>query len=418
MALYGRRDIPGEQDIDDFVNPSGVYDRTIRAQVSNVDAPNGIVTLDYESLPGGGKSVTVAPLWMSFPDAEIGNPAWGRFIPQIGDLVRISFDYDDRPVIVGYDIIANDPSVADGLCGWPALQEQYERVADNPKAPADRAKFAQFVPLRPGEFDFMSSGSAYIYGNEWGRLYMAGGAVTVILDKDDLSISLRSQLLSHTADDCDFRVGQVRRTDQTSQTDKIVAADASGSFKEFSSILKTTVSAGSSLGLSTLKMGNVVDSLGTVQMSSASQPARLWYQSFNPGGSESLKMVVDTMGNWDVSAPTASSGANFDFTAGDWITKFKNTTHTDTVKTVISSPQIKLGSDSASQDSIRGTAHLLALNTFLQARITALETLLVTGVTGMGPVQFIGMPAYVAQIQAAKAQYDATIHSTPVVKVP
>ncbi len=338
MPLYGRRDSPDEDDIGDALDQKSVLDRTIRAQVRSVDAENGIVILIYENMPGGGKYTTIKPLWISFPDAKIGNPAWGRFIPQEGDLVRVTFDYDDRPVIVGYDIAAELADVGDGLSGWPALQEQYKSAKDS-SAPGNKAKFAQFTPLKPGEYDFMSSGGAYVYGNNQGRLYLAGGNVSVTLIKNDLRISQRAQLLTHSADNCELRFGQIRRTNPTNQLEEKISADSAGAFKEFSVVVKKTVSSSETQDLATLKLGNVVDETGTVL--AGEEDYRVMIQSFVDAGTESLKMSMDKLGNWDVLAPThATTGVTFDFSAGNWITKFKEMTHQASVSFTVETPEV------------------------------------------------------------------------------
>lgn len=373
MPTYGRRNNPTEHHIKESIDQRNVLNRTIRAQVSTVDAENGFVVLTYENLPSGGKYATVQPLWMSFPDAKIGAPAWGRFIPQQGDLVRISFDYDDRPVILGHDITAARSTVADGLSGWPLLNEEYKK-ARGPDAPADRAKFAQFTPLKPGEYDFMSSGGAYVYGNNRGRLYLAGGNVSITLVKNDLRISQRAQLLSHSADDCELRFGQVRRNDPADQLEKKVSSDSNGLFKEFAVVLKKTISAGTTANLTTLKLGNVVDDTGSVL--SGVNPYRLYYQSFIDAGTESLKMTIDNLGNWDVLAPTeATTGVTFDFSAGDWTTKFKTATHTNSDKTSIDSPNINLGAIDATEHLILGDKYRSAEETMIKDLADQLKNL-------------------------------------------
>lgn len=355
MPHYGRRNNPTEHNIGDVIGQRHVLDRTIRAQVRSVDAENGVVILIYENMPGGGKYTTIQPLWMSFPDTKIGNPAWGRFIPQEGDLVRVSFDYDDRPVIVGHDIAAESAKVADGLSGWPAINDQY-KISKGSNAPKSKAKFAQFIPLKPGEYDFMSSGGAYIYGNNQGRLYMAGGNVSVTLIKNDLRIAQRAQLLSHSADHCEYRLGQVRRTDASSQLDKTISADSNGVYKEFSVVLRKTIDAQTSMDVSTFKIGNVVAEDGSVI--GPTNPYRFLYQSFGSSGSEVCKMAIDNLGNWDVLASSdATIGVTFDFSSGDWTTKFKTATHTNSSKTSIDSPDINLGAVDAPEKLILGNTY-------------------------------------------------------------
>jgi len=386
MGRHGRRESPDEHDIGDVIGQRAVLNRTIRAQIGSVDADNGFVTINYESMPAGGKHTTIKPLWISFPDAKVGNPAWGRFIPQTGDLVRVAFDYDDRPVIVGYDIAAEKAGAGDGLSGWPALQDQYKN-AKNSSAPGSKAKFLSFVPLKPGEYDFMSSGGAYIYGNNRGCLYMAGGSVSVSLIKNDLRIEQRAQLLSHTADHCELRFGQVRRTDAASQLDKKVSIDSAGAFKEFSVVLNKTTDANTHENLAMFKIGNVVNNSGSVIGLGVNNPYRYLYRTYK-NGEESFQMSIDNQGNWDVlAAEHATNGVTFDFTEGNWDTKFKTVTHTNSEKTSIDSPDINLGAVDAPEALILGNTYTNAEKDYvrdLSDQIKDLATALQTLSTAVG----------------------------------
>jgi hypothetical protein len=313
MGLYGRREVPGEKGVSGVLDQRAVLNRTIRAQVSAVNPENGYVILTYENMPSGGKYATVPPLWMSFPDSATNSgPAWGRFMPQQSDLVKVSFDYDDRPHIVGYDIKAGKDDVADGESGWPQLLSQYQssRQGTDP----DRAKFAQFIPLNPGEFDFMSSGGSYIYGNNRGKLYLAGGSVSVSLTRNDLRLSQRAQLWTHNADDSEFRFGQVRRLDPTDQLEKPVG---SGQDKELSFILKRTTTPGTTMPVASVRAGNLLNSSGVIERSSqGGQDLRYSYTAFNDAGAQAAQITIDKAGNLEIIGSSAPSGAYFDFSVG------------------------------------------------------------------------------------------------------
>ena len=96
MSLYGRREVPGERGVQGVLDQRAVLNRTLRAQVSAVSPENGYVIITYENMPSGGKYITVPPIWMSFPDAASNSgPAWGRYMPQQSDLVKVVFGYDD-----------------------------------------------------------------------------------------------------------------------------------------------------------------------------------------------------------------------------------------------------------------------------------------------------------------------------------
>lgn len=333
MASYGRRPTPGEHGgVSGVLDQESVLNRTVRAQVTAVDPENGFVTLSYESLPGGGRYATVPPLWMSFPSNDIGGPAWGRYMPQQTDMVKLAFDYDDHGHVIGYDIVAADKTQGDGRSGWGELHTQYEGALSS--TDPNKAKFAQFIPLNPGEYDFMSSGGAYIYGNDNGRLYLAGGSVSVSLSKNDLRMSSRAQLFNQIADDCELVFGQVRR-----ESSGLATAVGDGKLKEFSIKLKNTSSPGTSLDLSNMQMGNVYDESGGVLVSEfGAEDIRYMYQAFHDDGTQALKQSIDKVGNWEVISFSESVGVTFDFTNADWTTTFKNIDFTASDKFTLTAP--------------------------------------------------------------------------------
>lgn len=257
----------------DLIPQRSVLDRTLRAQIIDVDYENGFVICNYDGQPSGGKYVTVAPLWMSFP--QTGGAAWGRFMPQRSDVVKLTFGYDDRPHIVGFDVEAGERGVADGRVGWSQLNKLYASAVDNPSkkvrvtkndttTEVGIARYGKFIPLKPGEFDFMSSGGGYIRGSDSGKLYLAGGGASISLIKNELLISTMSQLLTNQSDDSLFRFGQVRRINSTSKLNVITSSDTDGLNKEFNVLLKTTAEKDKSKDLASLYLGNVVDETGAV----------------------------------------------------------------------------------------------------------------------------------------------------------
>lgn len=309
--MSGRTLNPGEQDVWELVDQRNIKNRTLRAQVKNVDNENGFVILNMEGSPGGGKYATIDPLWMSFP--RDGGAAWGRFMPQPSDLVKVSFDYDDSARIVGYDVSAAKPGTADSKSGWPYLNSLYNTAIQDPSkkiAVTDSqgnttqvsiAKYAQFAPLNGGEFDFMSSGGAYIYGNNTGRLYMAGGGVSIALNKNNMLIEGKAQCYTQYADDCLVRYGQVRRPDPSTQVDKTIAIDSGGLFKEFTTRLKTTTAPGVALDLGTLQLGNIVVDAGTITEQLDGADLRFLLRTFN-SGVQTFQMAADVTGNMQMDA--------------------------------------------------------------------------------------------------------------------
>lgn len=398
--MAGRRLVPGERGTRGVLNPTGVHNRTIRAQVSAVDADNGYVIFTYESLPSGGKYATVPPLWLSFPPASVGGPAWGRFMPQITDMVKVSFDYNDEPRIVGYDVVANKPLVGDGHSGWPQLKD----INENAKNSSDtsKAKFGQFNPLKPGEYDFMSSGGAYIYGGSTGRLYLAGGAVSISLVKNDMRMQARALLWSHIADDSEFKFGQVRRR-KDDGTEAIVSSDQNGDFKEFRVTVNKSTDSGKQ-ELASIVVGNVVDDTGNiVQGKQSSIDARYLLQVYNDSAQLKLQQFFDKEGNIEIHAPDAGVGVYVDFTNSDWKSKFKNVSWDVSGKYYINSNDVHLGASTANNPLILTNTYGPAeqqVITALANQINALSTAVVTSLTAMSTwaAAFAATPAVPATL--------------------
>lgn len=416
MAHYGRRKVPGEKPLSGAVEQRAVLNRILRAQVSTVSPENGFVTLTYENMPSGGKYATVAPLWMSFPKSA--GPAWGRFMPQESDLVKVGFGYDDKLHILGYDMVAGKSTIGDGESGWTQLTEQYE-AAKAGTGPAEHAKFAKFTTLRPGEYDFMSSGGAYIHGSDVGRLTLAGGgAVSITMTKNDLRMSARAQLWTHLADDCEFRFGQVRRNNPATQLEEKVGT---GLLKEYIVTLKTSTAPGAALDIASTSIGNVTAATGIPELTeNTSAPIRSVMKIYNDAGVKVLSDAIDNLGNWEVMAPTAATGVTFDFSAGSWLTRFREETHNASVRYnivaplmvfdastsyTINSPKISLGgAGSEANPLILTSIYQSAETSFatgLAAQVATLATAVATlagGVAALGTVLTVAAPLHLVPV--------------------
>lgn len=368
--MAGRSLNPGEKGPQELIDQRNVLNRTIRAQVVDVNKDDGFLILNYESLPSGGKYATVNPLWASFP--EVGGASWGRYMPQRSDIVKISFDYDDKPHIIGYDVIAGKEGVGDGRAGWPGVSSLHKSAKQDPNAKitvekngrqkqVSIAKYAQFAPLNPGEYDFMSSGGSYIYGNNVGRLYLAGGSVSISLIKNDLRIDNRAQVVYTKADDSELRFGQVRRPGADT-LDKVVATDPTGKLKEFTVNIRETQTPGVFTSVADMSVGHVINSAGAPELLNGNE-LRLFYAAYNTNV-PTLHLRVDKLGNMDINAP-----------ASTFSTTTTNLSHTVSTKTYIACPDINLGSQNATDYIVLGTTYRSNETIFHNSLITDLTSL-------------------------------------------
>lgn len=423
--MAGRTPNPGEKDPFDLIDQRGVKNRTLRAQVTAVDNTNGFVTFNLEASPAGGKVATVAPLWASFPRG--GGAAWGRFMPQVSDILKVAFDYDDAPRIVGYDIAAEKEGFPFGRVGWPSLAALHETANSNPsakvtvtdskgnKSQVSIAKYAQFIPLQPGEFDFMSSGGAYIYGQANGRLYMAGGAVSVSLNKNDLLIEQYAQCWTHHADDCTFRFGQVRRPDPADTIEKTLTIDAGGTYKEFSALLKTTQAPGVALDLASIQLGNVVVGDGQIPEKLDGVDLRFLVRAHNIAGIEMFSMVTDMNGNHQIDTKgKVTTNSMMDHTIDTkmnfTVNSLMDSTINATTAFTVNSPAIKFqgpqGAPPAIHPLILSQIYGPAEQTMVTGLVTQINLLtaqvaaISAALTAMGGAFIIEIPAGIALVSA------------------
>jgi hypothetical protein len=212
--------VPGDISITKMLDRDHVHDRTVRAFITNVDTTNGVTQLTMNGFSSSGKTATVPVLWASFPD--VGQGTWGRFMPFENSTVKVSFDFDATPHIVGYDIQAPLPNVADGNAGWPQLT-----IAQS------NGTQAYWTTLERGEFDFMSIGGAYIRGYASGRLLMQAGLTSAYLSKTENRNYEITATKSIQSQDSQFRFGEIRRPTTPGQPESQVPPLPAPSGKEF-----------------------------------------------------------------------------------------------------------------------------------------------------------------------------------------
>jgi len=263
----GRDRNPGEIATPDLANVKETHHRTLLSQVTAVDTENGAVCLTVRGMPSGGRWATVPVLWASFPQGA--GPAWGRYMPFESDIYKTTFDFDDTIRLVGHDLTANDdtvsPQVADGRVGWPSIAQKAGGNSDDPTF----AGFQDFRALERGEYDFMSTGGAYVYGNNVGQLYLAGGATNFIMvDRVQSEIHCSTDTYiweSHGY--ADFRMGVVKRSLPTSPGESVVYSRPTGlepiPDQEFTATLNNSAPGGLSYKIAQMSIGAVTTAAGT-----------------------------------------------------------------------------------------------------------------------------------------------------------
>jgi len=163
-------------------------DRLVRGQIADISEDIGRLSINIIDSSPGYEQVTVPTLWFSANaknDVD-GNPivgslktAWGRYMPLGSEIVDIAYRNDCTAAIVGYNATADE----NRSTGWSVLKKLQENNVSG---------YSSFKQLKRGEFDFKSSGDAYIYGSAGGTLLLAGGVATIKLDKQSYRITTTS----------------------------------------------------------------------------------------------------------------------------------------------------------------------------------------------------------------------------------
>jgi hypothetical protein len=250
--------------------------------------------------------------------------AWGRYMPQRGDVAKIVYGPDNSQHIVGYDpgnAKSGQNSVVPGY-GWPGVYELHKKARADPRAKIETEdgsasvplyKYAQFDTLNEGEYDFMSAGGAYIRGFRDGKLYLAGGGGTTIsINKVDMSIMSAAQVLVHSADKSEFRFGQVRRVGPD-MIDSKLPSDSLGINRELRVVLMNATAPGVAVDCASLEVGNVATAEGIMDVSFYGSPVKYSYRSHNPLGVEVHRTSVDDTGNWRVESTAPTSTAEISY---------------------------------------------------------------------------------------------------------
>jgi len=317
IKLSGRSFNLGEKNPLKIIGNDSIRDRLLYGSIDVVDDNNGTVAGPLIGVGGGLMYATVPPLWFSMSGETA---AWGRYMPQKGDVAKIVYGPDNSQHIIGYDpgnAKSGQNSAVPGY-GWPGVYELHKKARADPRARIETEdgsasvplyKYAQFETLNQGEYDFMSSGGAYIRGFKDGKLYLAGGGgTTVSLNKVDMSIMSASQVLVHSADKSEFRFGQVRRMGPDMIESKL-QSDSLGVNREFRVVLKNATAPGVAVDCASLEVGNVATAEGIMDVSFYGSPVKYSYRAHNSTGMQTHRTSVDELGNWRVESESVGSVA-------------------------------------------------------------------------------------------------------------
>lgn len=351
-----------------------------RARVTDVHIDKGTVSVLFERMPYS-REVTIPLLGFSVPpgDKTGMTASWGRYIPQVGDMLVVGFDSNGECFALNYHavyynvltMLDNDREARGGI-GWGD---------------------ASGKKIKPGDWDFKSSRGCSFYLGD--KAQISSGPYSIILNKSTGDLTLKGQLLIDTYGEASSsRCGAVRRKLLPTDSSETYIPDPTNptrTLQEWTNVVR----AGSpvkpdGIELARYQMGEVISEVAFIPLVPATDiPAlalltgtggRHYRSSKDPSGEVSLyDELVDDLGNYGVSAPTAI--------AFQWVTPTAtwSITNKDTLVTsstsflvvspsiilqaatsaIVDAPLVSLGGPAAVEPLVKGTQFISSMTTFL-----------------------------------------------------
>lgn len=285
-----------------------------RARVTDVYVDKGTMAVLLESVAYSAE-ITIPLLGLSAPTISPSSPtstdaekeegkanfkasSWGRYIPQVGDLILVGFGANGELYALGYSAIyyrgfdfADVELESRGGIGWGETSGRQ---------------------MKPGDWDFRSSRAAALYLGERAALSAGPYSVDVNAPTDDITIT--APLLIGSISNSRLLFGMVKRVVlPTDSAPTAIPSPRAGTTAQ-EATLKVKWNGGPIEGqeLASWSIGDVIDDDGTtafLRLSSATvpQPVRRYFNSVdNTGYVTAYTEMVDSGGNYEVSAPTAT----------------------------------------------------------------------------------------------------------------
>lgn len=344
------------------------YSRTVRATIMGVNTKKGTVKLQYESAMGEKPSVHMPISQLSYNRARPMLASWDRHMPQVDDVVLVSFDPNGTPRVVAYDVLSYEMIIND--------EETQQRVG--------------FRELQPGEFDKRSSGGAYLYGNAIGTLFLAGGLSSIELDKMNFAAEYNSGLHKFQATNDVLRFGDVKRLQDPTAFDESKVSGVLGTEQEFLVDLQSIAG----LPIAKFHLGNIVEAdtatgyiYSDKEDADTNRPLKLEMKLWDSTGLlEVLELRADDLGNMKLTlGDTATTGLRLIGMFGELFAQFLTAT--------LKANTLNLGGNSPTESLVLGNVFQTMMKTLLSAIASH------THLTGTGPT---GPPVNAAAFTSLK----------------
>ena len=361
-----------------------LYSAIHRARVTDVFVDKGTVAVTLENVAYSAQ-VNIPLLGLSAPPSttevnksNFKSSSWGRYIPQVGDLLLVGFGSNGDLYSLGYHAIfyggfevADVDNETTGGIGWGETSGK---------------------EMKSGDWDFKSSRNCNVYLGE--KASISSGPYSMTINQSTSDVIVTTPLLNGVTGNSNFLYGECRRVILPTDTEESTIPTTRAGTAAQEATFKLKWNGGSPEGqeLVTWSIGDVIDDDGATAMlrlsdANVPQPVRRYFNcTDNSGYINSYTEMVDAGGNYNVSS---SLGTEFkwDTLLASWeisnlSTKITSTTTVDisaittctiegTAGVILDSAAlVQLGGSSASEPMVLG----LKWQSFISALLIALSS--------------------------------------------
>lgn len=419
--------------------------RVYLGQVRSVQPEDGTVDVYVRDLREVRRAV-IPVLALSYTGTEgVNGSSWFRYMPDVGALVKLAYGPRNELELLGYASYgllegegegADSPTAA-ALGGLRSLG----KLAARGEGGLNRWRL-----LKPGEFEFRSSGGASLFLGADGTAALEGRGVGLRLDGSRNGVEWAARdFVGFVGDGYELRVGAVKRAAAVpvpplAMVDAVIAPNpTSAPVPSEARLVAGALLPGTPAPsmLYELHAGDLRDALGLPLTGHAGSPPRLRERLIGPAGvdlpaNEVLIKEVDVLGNvalrhGPAAAPTAGVSVSMPLAAVN--TAFAQAVHTTTGPTTLAASALQLGSPAATLGVQLGpptvallnriVGELIKVNAALLATVTKLGAIPMTAELGAIAPVLAGNPTAIAEtlaaIQAQLGGAPGTLYSTKVV---
>ena len=274
-----------------------------RAVVTGVNVEKGTMSVRLEDVPYIASDVGFPLLGLSLPpevstdeDASVdyGLVSWGRYIPQIRDVIYVAFGMNGNLHALGYASIF-----------YSGFTKKDDELGDAEKLGWGEGSGNK---VEPGDWDFRSSRGSTLYLGSRAKIGSRHCSATFDFFTGD--VITEAPLVMNIAGSSEHRFGSVRRKVLPTDAQEAAMPSTRGgtTAQEWSSVVRWE-SLPSGLDLAGFSFGDVIEEIGGVYAIKVSPKMlttrRYFYSVSEAGAGKTYEESVDSNGNYYVDALTA-----------------------------------------------------------------------------------------------------------------